>query len=185
MVGQTTCASGLVDEGEGDRQAGRAGNAPEAGLPVLPLLAGPLGSEFEQERFSTAGLAHEFPNDGAKVVPVQREATEPVQQPPKWALEEVVLDQHPGVTLPRPMMSSMSTKCQFDVCGAPTSTPVRGTASTGVHPAARRASVARRLLMVLLTVPGGAGGRADRAGRQKRPGSAGRCTRRARPGSRR
>ena len=62
-----------------------------------------------------------------------------------------------GVTSPRHMMSSIITKSQFDVCGAPTSTPLRGTSPTAVHRVAHSTNLASRLLIVFLsrTPPGG------------------------------
>ena len=56
-----------------------------------------------------------------------------------------------GVTPPRHMMSSIITKSQLDVCGAPTRTPVRGTSPTAVQRVAHSTNLASRLLIVFLS----------------------------------
>ena len=66
-----------VDEGEGDRQLGGAGDAPEAGLPVLAPGAGALGGEDEQERLAALRLADQLAHHRAGVVAVERDAAEP------------------------------------------------------------------------------------------------------------
>ena len=85
-----------VDERQRDRQTRRAGDPPEARLPVLTLGAGALGGEDQQERLPGAGLGHEPADHRAGVGPVERDATEARQQPAERAAEDLLLDQHPG-----------------------------------------------------------------------------------------
>ena len=56
-----------------------------------------------------------------------------------------------GVTPPRHMMSSIITKSQLDVCGAPTSMPLRGTSPTAVQRVAHSTNLASRLLITSLS----------------------------------
>src|SRR6478609_10286019 len=84
-----------VDEGEGDGQTGRPPDPPEAGLPVAALRTGAFRSQDQQERLPAPGLPHKSPHDLAGVVAVDRDATEPQQEPPERATEELLLDEDP------------------------------------------------------------------------------------------
>ena len=145
-------ARGAVDEGQRDRQlAPRARCArsrtsstrPWSRVPSAARTSrkgSPLLASRTSSRTTPPGLSR------SSGMPPSRGSSQP-SGPRKSSF----LMSTRGVTPPRHMMSSIMTKSQLDVCGAPTSTPVRGTSPTAVQPLSRSTNLASRLLITFLS----------------------------------
>src|SRR5680860_24175 len=97
------CARGGIDERQDDRQTALLSDPVEAGLPVLALAAGPLGSNAQQERLVPLGLDKEVADGGRRVLPVECDRPGRPEDRSKGAPEELLLDQEPelDVVVPR------------------------------------------------------------------------------------